>query len=459
MAAYLPQADVRKRALTEFVATHGQQFLPMIELLLDAKEQLHEFTHAVGVAAIEGLLELSATQLAGPRHPGKASSLAPGAAAAGPGPVRRHGHQPGVVCLGHSKRRIQRPRLRSVPDAQGQSVEIEVPAYTVLKNDPKLSRRIMDVALGGGVSTRKYHKTLERAADAVGVSKSAVSRALKKAMTTALEELQARTIPGAEILAVYIDGFVVGASHVIGAIGVKKDGTKMVLGVREGASENLTVVTALLTDLRDRGLTCDVPRLFVLDGGKALASAVDGVYGQMAIVQRCRNHKVRNVLDHLPEKQRAHAKLVLRAAFNVADAGKGMEKLRQYAGDLERGGWSSAAGSLREGLEELFTVNALGLPSALRRCLGTTNLLDAAHSGTRGKLRRVTTWRDGAMAARWVAAAMLETEKHFRKIQGHHQLWMLEANVKERGERRRNQSSEGNHATGRTVIAQTGAAA
>jgi transposase-like protein len=292
---------------------------------------------------------------------------------------------------------------------------------------------MMGVALGAGVSTRKYHKTLEQTADAVGISKSAVSRALKKAMTTALEELQARVIPGAEILAVYIDGFVVGSSHVIGAIGVKKDGTKMVLGVCEGASENLTVVTALLTDLRDRGLSADVPRLFVLDGGKALRSAVDGVYGAHSTVQRCRNHKVRNVLDHLPEKQRAHAKLVLRAAFNLEDAGKGVERLRQYAADLERAGWSSAAGSLREGLEELFTVNALGLPSALRRCLGTTNLLDAAHSGTRGKLRRVTQWQNGAMAARWVAAAMVETEKHFKKIQGHHQLWMLEANLKERG--------------------------
>lgn len=456
MAAYLPPADDGKQAIAEFFAQSGQQFLPIMELLIDAKQQLHDFTHAVGVAAIEGLLELSATQLAGEPHPGKA--LPPTSAPAGSahGPVRRHGHQPGVVCMGKSKLRVKRPRLRTLPDAQGQTHEVEAPAYTALKHDPKLSRRIMDVALGGGVSTRKYKKTLEQTADAVGVSKSAVSRALKQAMTTALEELQARTIPGAEILAVYIDGFVVGDSHVIGAIGVKKDGTKMVLGVREGSSENLTVVTALLTDLRERGLTSDVPRLFVLDGGKALASAVDGVYGERATIQRCRNHKVRNVLDHLPQNKRAHAKLVLRAAFNIEDAGKGVEKLREYAADLERGGWSSAAGSLREGLEELFTVNALGLPSALRRCLGTTNLLDAAHSGTRGKLRRVTTWRDGAMAARWVAAAMVETEKCFRKIQGHHQLWMLEANLQERCERRKA------HATGNVAtapVARAGAAA
>ena len=433
MEAYIPDSADRKQTVVDFLAKSGQQFLPILDLLIDAQQQLHEFTHAVGVAAIEGLLELSARQLAGEPHPGKAAA-AP--AASGHGPVRRHGRQNGVVVMGKSKLRVKRPRLRTVPDASGRTLEVEPPAYAALKSDPRLAERVMGVALGGGVSTRRYQKMLDQTADAVGISKSQVSRELKKAMTVALEQVQARVIPGAEILAVFVDGFVVGLTHVIGAIGVKKDGTKVVLGVREGASENLTVVTALLVDLRDRGLSAEVPRLFILDGGKALRSAVDGVYGHHAVVQRCRNHKLRNVLDHLPGKQRAHAKLVLRAAFNLEDASKGIEKLQQYAADLERGGWSSAAGSLREGLEELFTVQALGLPRELRRCLATTNLLDAAHSGTRGLLRRVSTWRDGAMAQRWVAAAMVQTEKHFKKVHGFQQLWMLESNLQAWRDRR-----------------------
>lgn len=430
MKAYIPESDDRKQAVVEFFARNGQQFLPILDLLIGAKQQLHDFTHAVGVAAIEGLLELSASELAGEPHPGKASPQGAG------GAVRRHGHQNGVVVMGKSKLRVKRPRLRSIKGTQGKTREVEPPAYAALKNDPALAGRVMEVALGGGVSTRKYHKTLDQTAGAVGISKSQVSRELKKAMTTALEQVQARVIPGADILAVYIDGFVVGSTHVIGAIGVKKDGTKMVLGVREGASENLAVVEALLVDLRDRGLTAEVPRLFILDGGKALRAAVDGVYGKNAAVQRCRNHKLRNVLDHLPEKLRTHAKLVLRAAFNLEEASAGIEKLRQYACDLEHGGGSSAAGSLREGLEELFTVQALGLPRELRRCLATTNLLDAAHSGTRGLLRRVSAWRDGAMAQRWVAAAMVETEKHFKKVHGYKQLWMLESNLKAWSDRR-----------------------
>jgi transposase-like protein len=344
--------------------------------------------------------------------------------------------------MGRSKMRLNRPRLRSVPDAAGKSVEIEPPAYTTLKRDGQLAQRMAALSLGCDVSTRKYNKAIEQATNLVGVSKSQVSRALKKAMASALEELQARKIPGQEILVVYIDGFMVGGLHVLGAIGVKKDGTKMVLGVRQGASENLTVATQLLGDLRDRGLTPEVPRLFVLDGGKALRSAVDGVYGHNAVVQRCRNHKRRNVLDYLPEKQRPHAKLVLRAAFAQQDAGKGITRLREYAAELERSGESSAAASLREGLKELFTINALGLPAALCRCLGTTNVLDAAHSGTRGKLRRVTNWQDGDMAVRWVAAAMVETEKSFRRIHGHQQLWILEANLKQHCLQPQEESSE-----------------
>jgi len=441
MKAYRPnttcrkQTDDPKQIIVEFFANNRQQMLPILELLVDAKQQLHDFAHGVGIAAIEGILELSANERCGGLpHPGKKFSPE-SQTSAGHVPVRRHGHQDGVVVMGKSKLRVRRPRLRTVPDETGRTIEVPPPAYVAMQNDSKLAERMMALSLGGGVSTRKYKRTLDQTANSVGVSKSQVSRQLKKAMNDSLEKLQARVIPGDEIIAVYIDGFVVGSMHVIGAIGVKKDGSKLVLGVREGASENLTVVTELLTDLRDRGLNTEVPRLFVLDGGKALRSAVDGVFGTHAAVQRCRNHKVRNVLDHLPEKQRTHAKLVMRAAFNMEVAEKGIEKLRQYASDLERSGWSSAAGSLREGLTELFTVQALGLPGTLRRCLSTTNLLDSAHSGTRGLLRRVDRWRDGAMAQRWVAASMLEMEKSFRKVMGYKQLWMLEANLSVRLDR------------------------
>lgn len=188
-------------------------------------------------------------------------------------------------------------------------------------------------------------------------------------------------------------------------------------------------------DLRDRGLTAEVPRLFILDGGKALRSAVDAVYGKNAAVQRCRNHKVRNVLDHLPDKQRAHAKLVLRAAFNLEDASKGIEKLQQYAADLERGGWSSAAGSCARVWRSCSPCR----PWACRgNCGGVWRPPTCWMPPTpaRADSCGVSTWRDGAMAQRWVAAAMVETEKHFKKVHGYRQLWMLESNLKAWRDRR-----------------------
>jgi len=168
MEAYISDSDNRKQAVVEIFAQNGRQFLPLWELLIDAEQQLHDFAHGMGVAAIEGLLELSARQLAGVSHPGKAA-----ARSAPQGKVRRHGRQNGVVVMGKSTLRVKRPRLRTLPDVAGQTAEVPPPAYAALQNDPELAGRVLAVTLGGGVSTRKYHKTLDPTADAVGISKSA----------------------------------------------------------------------------------------------------------------------------------------------------------------------------------------------------------------------------------------------------------------------------------------------
>ena len=204
-------------------------------------------------------------------------------------------------------------------------------------------------------------------------------------------------------------------------------GKKHVLGVREGASENAEVTSALLEDLVERGLDPSRRRLFVIDGSKALRKAIGQVFGQRHPIQRCRNHKLRNVLGHLPKDQHAQVKAVFRAAMKL-DAKEGEQKLEQLARWLERD-HPSAAASLREGLSEMFTINRLGLPPRLRKCLGSTNLIDSTHSGVRQKSRRVTNWKNGAMALRWAAASFVETEKSYRRIIGFDQLWMLKAHL------------------------------
>ena len=199
--------------------------------------------------------------------------------------------------------------------------------------------------------------------------------------------------------------------------------------MRQGASENATVVKALLEELVERGLKPGRRRLFVIDGSKALRKAIDQVYGHDNPVQRCRTHKEHNVLDHLPKEQHDQVMSTLKAAWKL-DSDKGENNLQQLACWLERE-HPSAAGSLREGLHEMFTINRLRLPASRRRCLGSTNVIDSTHSGVRQKTHWITHWQDGSMVLRWGAVAFVATEKNYRRIMGHHQLWMLKAPLDE----------------------------
>ena len=260
-------------------------------------------------------------------------------------------------------------------------------------------------------------------ADTVGVGKSSVSRETIEASERVLME---RRLDAWDLLVIYLDGIQFGAHHVLAAVGVDEEGNKHVLGVRQGASENGELTRALLEDLVDRGLDPARRRLFVVDGAKALRKAIDQVFGAQHPVQRCRNHKS-NVVGHLPKDQHAQVRSAMRAAWKL-EAKDGEQKLEQLARWLERE-HPSAAASLREGLSEMFTINRLGLPPRLRKCLGSTNVIDSTHSGMRQKTRRVTNWKNGAMALRWAAASFVETEKNYRRIVGYDQLWILRAHL------------------------------
>jgi len=266
-------------------------------------------------------------------------------------------------------------------------------------------------------------------AEQVGVSKSQVSRENIDAGERLLQELAERDFSQHDLLILYIDGLRFGDYLVVAAVGVDAQGQKHVLALREGATENAEVAKSLLEELVARGVKPGRRRLFVIDGAKALRAAIDQVYGGDQPVQRCRQHKLRNVLGHLPKEQHDQARSTLKAAWKLNDK-EGVAKLRQYAEWLQRE-WPSAAASVREGLDEMFTVNRLELPASLRRCLCTTNLIDSTDSGVRQRTRRVTHWQSGSMVLRWAAAGFVETEKNYRRIMGYQQLWMLKAALDE----------------------------
>jgi len=306
--------------------------------------------------------------------------------------------------------------------------EVEIPAYAAMQNGEQLGARMLEILMRG-VSTRNYKEVIPNMAETVGVSKSAVSRRVIEASEAEVEALLSRRFDDLRLLVIYIDGLVFGDYTMIGAVGVDSEGNKHVLGIREGATENSTVVKELLEDIVARGVDPKRKMLFVIDGSKALRAAINAVFGAHQPVQRCRAHKLRNVLDHLPKEQRDQVKSVLRAAWKL-DAKAGMARIRKLAEWLDRD-YPSAATSLLEGLEECFTINRLGVPPSLMRCLATTNIIESPHAGVRIQTRRVTHCQNGKMVIRWLASAFIRTEKRFNKIMGYRDLWTLEAILNE----------------------------
>jgi transposase-like protein len=384
-------------ALRQFLAKEGAALLPMVTLIEQGQLAVEELVGQLGKAALEAVLAISTEQLAGPPHPGR-----PG------GAIRRHGAQGGVVALGGQRVRVSKPRLR-----RKGSGEVAVPAYAAMQDDAGLRERLLSIVMRG-VSTRNYQEVVPKMAERCGVSRSAVSRQLQQASAEALQELCERRFDEIDLLVIYLDGKDFGGHQVVSAIGVDAAGCKHVLGLTEGATENAVVVKGLLEELVARGVKPDRKRLFVIDGGKALRAAIDAVYGKDNPVQRCRTHKLRNVLGYLPQEMQAQVAAVLRAAWKL-EPKEGRARLRTQIEWLERT-HPKAAASLREGLEETFTINRLGLSPRLRKCLATTNVIESSLSGVEGRTGRVTRWRSGEMCLRWAAAAALETERNFRKL-------------------------------------------
>ena len=382
-----------------------QAALPLLSMIGQAQFSIEDLLGKLSRQFVEQLLMMAAVSVAGPKHPGCST-----------GDLRWHGSQGGVVNVGTSKLRVTRPRLR---DRAG---EVVLPGYAALARDEKLSRRIADV-LTCNVSTRKYTRVMYQCADEMGIARSSVSRHFIKESAHALEKLMAREFGDTDLVAIYVDGIIVAKHHLIAAIGVDATGVKHMLGLVSGSSENARVVKDLLAGLAERGVDMNLARLWVIDGSKALRSAIEQVCGEAAHVQRCRIHKIRNVTERLPKTRAAQTRWVMAQALK-GDAEVGIQKLKAHAKHL-KAQHPDAAASLLEGLEELFTINRLGVTGELARCLATTNVIESPNSVVRRVGRRVTNYRDVNMAMRWAAAGFLEAEKAFRRLRGHQHIAAL----------------------------------
>ena len=394
------------------------------QLVGSAREGLLALSVGVGLGVLAELLEEEVVGVVGAKgkHDPERTAV-------------RHGHQSGEVTLGGRRVAVERPRVRT---SDGQA-EVRLATYEHFADRDQLSRVVLERMLAG-VSTRRYRRTQEPVGSKVeqaarSTSRSAVSRTFVERTRRALGELMSRRLDDVRLAVMMIDGLELQGRTNVVALGITTEGVKIPLGLWEGSTENATVATALLSDLVERGLDPEQGILFVIDGAKAPRKAIRNGFGE-APVQRCVRHKERNVLDHLPERDRPLVKQRLRRAWALDDHARALDQLRQLAGALDRL-YPGAAGSLREGMEETLTLSRLGVRGNLKRTLESTNPCESMLEIVRRTQRNVKRWSSGEMALRWTAAGMLEAERQFRKIIGYRDLAMLLVAIERDLDRRR----------------------
>src|SRR6516165_3394841 len=404
---------VRKWAEEENPAV--QLMLPMIEILTLAKQSAGELIREAGLQLILLAMGQEIEALTGARYQRSPSRQA-----------QRWSCEDGFVVVDGQKVPIQRRRLRG---KNGE--EVRLGTYELFQQTRNLEDEVWWKMLRG-LTTRNYPLVTRSFAQAYGIEKSAISERFIQASRGKLQELRERPLGELQLCAIVIDGTPFKGRQMIAAIGVGNDGKKTVLGLREGATENATVVRELLEDLARRGLDFSAPRLYVLDGAKALHSAVKRHAGEAALIQRCQAHKRRNVLEQLPEQYQPGIERKLLAAYGMREYAAAQRALEQLQGELDRIN-PSAARSLAEGMEETLTVHKLRVPELLRKSLASTNIIESAFSVAEELCRRVKRWREGDHRQRWAGSALLLAESKFRRVRGYKEISALLAALADHG--------------------------
>jgi transposase-like protein len=363
-------------------------------------EELHRSALSIGVMVISELLEQEVKQICGERRRRTATRGG-----------HRYGSQPGYVVLGGQKVRINKPRVRTTNSRR----EVQLAVYARLQQVDVIDKGVMR-RLVRGVSCRNYRSVVETITESVGVKRSSVSRAFVRATAERVREFYTRRFTGTRFAAIFIDGVHFKGQMLLAALGVNSEGSKVVLSVRQGATENARVCMDLLEELRERGVCTELKTLFVLDGSKALHAAVERVWGAQAVIQRCQVHKMRNVRAYVSKELWSEVQAQMRKAYAEKDAAKGRKRLETTAKWLDRVA-PAAARSLREGLDETLTVASLRLPAKLVRSLITTNPVESPFQRIRSVSARVTRWT-GEMRIRWCITGLLEAEERFNRISG-----------------------------------------
>jgi transposase-like protein len=381
-----------------------QMVLPMAEMVGWLRKGVGELIRQAGLQLMDLLMQEEVRELVGERSQRQADRTA-----------NRWGSEGGYCVVMGQKVPVQRPRVRTTDDK-----EVRLGSYEMFHRGEPLTETVWE-KLMLGLSTRKYGQAIRQFTEAYGLEKSAVSEHFIEASRAKLKDMMERRLDQTRLCALLIDATPFQGQQMVAALGIGQDGRKAILGIRQGATENATVVSELLSDLLSRGLDFAEPRLYVLDGGKALAAAVKKHAGESAAIQRCQVHKRRNVLDHLTDEQKPAVAKKLNAAYALEDyaaAKQALNLLHRELMDLN----PSAARSLGEGMEETLTVHRLHVPAQLRKTLASTNVIESAFSIVEQVCKNVKRWHGGDQRERWVGSGLLVAQKQFRRVTGYKQI-------------------------------------
>jgi transposase-like protein len=381
--------------------------LPLLSRLKAVQEGFFELCIRVGEQALYALMEQDRTELCGTKWSRDPSRIAV-----------RGGSTSSEITLGGRRVGVRRLRASSIDGS-----ELALPSFAWAADRDPLDEQTWR-SIVAGVSTRSYAKSLDPLPDELqerSTSRSSVSRRFVALSQRQLTKCLSRPLGELDLWVVMIDGIDYRDHSILVAMGIDSSGKKHVLGVREGTTENSAVAGALLSDLVDRGLATDHPLLFVIDGGKALRKAIRRVFGEFGVVGRCQVHKMRNVLEHLPQEMRPSVRQAMRQAYASFKPDSARRQLERLARSLESD-HPGAAASLREGLEETLTLQTLGIKGALWKTLRSTNPIENLNGGIAKFTRNVRRWRDGSMILRWVGSAILEAEQKFRRVRGYREM-------------------------------------
>lgn len=337
--------------------------------------------------------------------------------------LMRWGRETGKAIVDGSKSPVRRPRLRVVRNLNSEGGEVQLASYKAMNRCELLDGPLM-AAILAGVSTRKYASILQRGLEAKGVSKGTISRKVIKATKPMVEEFRKRSLKERDFVVLIFDGIHVSRRQMLACVGIDTSGRKHALGLRLGATENDIVCRDLIRDMLERGLDSEKRYLFVIDGSRALVSAIHSAFGQNAVIQRCQEHKIRDVQAYLPKKQRREIREKMQAAYGERTEKQALKRLDLIRSELSLMS-DNAVQALSEGLYETVTLHRLGITGLLRKSLRTTNIIESAFSSVRRYMGRVTKFKDEEQINTWVMRSLVEAERHFRVVPGNRQLRKL----------------------------------